>query len=432
MSTGTTPSGHRVLIIGGGFAGIYTALGLERMARADDQLEITLVSRNNYFLFTPMLCEVISSQIDTSHAINPIRHMFRRARFVEGEATAIDVRERLVKVRHANDNEERYPYDHLVVALGATTGFFGMEDVHQHGLTAKTLGDAIYLRNWAIELLEMASTEKDPHARAELLTIVVAGGGFTGVEVAGELNDLVRRALPAYPDIRPDELHVILVEAGTRLLPGFNERLARFATRALRHGGVEVRAKTQVSGATDRAVLLKDAGTIPSRTLVWSSGIAPHPLIAGSGIPTDTKGWIAVDAHLRVSGLQGVWALGDCAQIPDVLQPGKFHPALAQHAIREADRLARNIVADVRGEPSEPFRYRTMGQMASLGHYKGIATIGPARVSGFLAWFLWRTYYLWRMPGLGKRTRIATDWAVDLLFGRDISQIQTYRTGEQT
>jgi NADH dehydrogenase len=139
-----------------------------------------------------------------------------------------------------------------------------------------------------------------------------------------------------------------------------------------------------------------------------------------------------VDAHLRVSGLQGVWALGDCAQIPDVLQPGKFHPALAQHAIREADRLARNIVADVRGEPSEPFRYRTMGQMASLGHYKGIATIGPARVSGFLAWFLWRTYYLWRMPGLGKRTRIATDWAVDLLFGRDISQIQTYRTGEQT
>jgi NADH:quinone reductase (non-electrogenic) len=430
MSGTTTQTGCRVLILGGGFAGIYTALELERAASTEEGLDVTLVSRDNYFLFTPMLCEVISSQIDTSHAINPIRHMFRRTRFVEGEAISVDLQARSVAVRYPNSEQEHYDFDHLVLAIGSSTGFFGMKDVQERALTAKTLGDAIYLRNWAIELLEIASVEKDPQTRTELLTLVVAGGGFTGVEVAGELNDILRRALRSYPAIAQSAVRVVLVEARSRLLPEFNERLATFAARTLRARGVEVRVNSRVAGVTSRQVLLHDAAPIPTRSLVWSSGIAPHPLVAASAIPADEKGWITVDAHLRVPGVGNVWALGDCAHVPDVLRPGKFHPALAQHAIREARQLARNIVNTIRGEPTTPFRYRTIGQMASLGHYNGIATVGPLRISGFLAWFLWRSYYLWRMPGLGKRTRIATDWAVDLLFGRDISQIQTYRTDE--
>ncbi|HWE64523.1 MAG TPA: NAD(P)/FAD-dependent oxidoreductase [Chloroflexota bacterium] len=430
MASTAPSSRRRVLILGGGFAGIYTALGLEHAARPEEQVEVTLISRDNYFLFTPMLCEVISSQIDTTHAINPIRRMFRRTRFVEGEVRGIDVQAHTVTVRYAHERQAQYPYDHLVVAVGATTGFFGMHDVQEHAITAKTLGDAIYLRNWALEMLELASVEQNPATRAELLTFVVGGGGFTGVEVAGELNDLVRRALPSYPAIAASEVRVMLVEARSRLLPEFSQRLAAFATGVLRSRGVEVRAKTSVAGATAREVRLKDADPIPTRTLVWTSGVAPHAFVAHSGLPTDEKGWITVDAHLRAPGVADVWALGDCAHIPDVLHPGKFQPALAQHAIREAHQLARNILATMRDEPTQPFRYRTMGQMATLGHYNGIGTIGPLQIAGLPAWLLWRTYYLWRMPRLEKRLRIATDWTVDALFGRDISQIQTYRASE--
>jgi NADH dehydrogenase len=216
----------------------------------------------------------------------------------------------------------------------------------------------------------------------------------------------------------------------SRLLPEFNARLAAFATRVLRARGVEVRVNTAITGATDHEVRVKGADPIPTRTLVWTSGVAPHPFVAHSGLPVDGKGWIMADAHFRVSGFDNVWALGDCAQIPDALHPGKFLPALAQHAIREARQLAGNILATMRGEPTQPFRYRTLGQLATLGHFNGIGTVGPLQVQGFLAWFLWRSYYLLRLPRLEKRLRVATDWTVDLLFGRDISQIQTYRAGE--
>lgn len=416
----------RVLIIGGGFGGIYTALGLERTLRPEDRTEVTLINPENFFLFTPMLAEIVSSQIDTSHAINPIRRMFRGPRFVEGVAMGLDLDRRRVSVRHPNDESTDYAYDHLVLALGAQTGFFGMEDVREHAYTAKTLADAIRLRNRVIALLEVAEIETDPAARAELLTILVAGGGFTGVEIAGEMNDLIRRAARYYPGISQREIRVILVEAMPRILPEFDAGLAGFATDRLRAAGVEVRCSTRVDGATAREVRIKDQDSIPCQTLVWTTGVAPHPLIAASALPRTGRGWIKTDAHLRVEGRPGVWALGDCAQIPDILHPGHFQPALAQHAIREAALLARNIAAEIHGQPTQPFRYQSMGQMATLGHYNGIGQIGPVRIAGFPAWAVWRTYYLWRLPRVEKRLRVATDWTVDLIFGRDISQIQTY------
>ncbi|HEX8917454.1 MAG TPA: NAD(P)/FAD-dependent oxidoreductase [Chloroflexota bacterium] len=421
---GGTPD-TRILILGGGFGGVYTALKLERVLKPEDRTEVTLISPENFFLFTPMLAEIVSSQIDTSHAINPMRRMFKRTRFVEGTAHGIDLQARSVRVGHPNGEEADYPFDHLVLATGAETSFFGMEDVQQNAYTAKTLGDAILLRNRAIEMLEIAEIERDPTAREEILTVVVAGGGFSGVELAGEMNDLIRRAATYYPGITQRDIRVILVEAKSRILPEFDERLARFAHDRLRASGVEVQVNTAVSGATEREVHIKDGPTIGCRTLVWTTGVAPNPLIGNSDLPKTGRGWVKVDAHMRVEGQPGVWALGDCAQIPNPLRPGQNQPALAQHGMREAARLGENIAATLHGEPTKPFKYRTLGQMATLGQHNGIGVIGPIRVWGFPAWVAWRSYYLLRLPRLEKQLRVATDWTVDMIFGRDISQIQT-------
>ena len=419
-------SDRRILILGGGFGAVYTALGLEKLLKPEDRTEVTLVNPENFFLFTPMLAEIVSSQIATSHAINPLRKMFKRTRFVEGTATGIDLHAQTVRVRHPNDDEIPYAYDHLVIAVGAQVGYFGMKDVEHNSYSTKTLGDAIRLRNRAISLLEIAEIERDPVARAEILTLAVAGGGFTGVEIVAEINDLVREAAKSYPSIDQRDIRVLLVEAKGRILPEFDEGLAAFATRRLRASGVEVLTHTTVAGITEHAIQIKDSPPIPSRTLIWNTGVAPNPLIVASDLPQAGRGWIKVDADMRAEGLPNVWALGDCAQIPDVLNPGRNQPALAQHAIREAPHLARNIVSTIRGQPTQPFRYRTMGQLATLGHFNGIGTIGPFRIQGFLAWVAWRSYYLWRLPRLEKRLRVATDWTVDMIFGRDISQIQTY------
>ena len=426
MSNFGGPPDRRILIVGGGFGAVYTALGLEKLLKPEDRTEVTLVNPENFFLFTPMLAEIVSSQIATSHAINPLRKMFKHTRFVEGTAMSIDLQAQTVTVRHPNDDEIPYAYDHLVIAVGAQVGYFGMESVKHNSYTTKTLGDAIRLRNRAISLLEIAEIERDPAARAEILTLVVAGGGFTGVEIAAEINDLVREAAKSYPSINQRDIRVLLVEAKDRILPEFDEGLAAFATRRLRASGVEVLTHTTVAGVTEHDVQIHDRDPIPSRTLIWNTGVAPNPLIVASDLPQAGRGWIKVEADMRAEGLSNVWALGDCAQIPDVLNPGRNQPALAQHAIREAPALARNIVSTIRGQPTEPFRYRTMGQLATLGHFNGIGTIGPFRVQGFVAWVAWRSYYLWRLPRLEKRLRVATDWTVDMIFGRDISQIQTY------
>jgi NADH dehydrogenase len=424
--TSDTQPERRIVILGGGFGGIYTALALERELRSDDRTEVTLVSADNFFLFTPMLCEVASSSIDTRHAINPIRRLLKRTRFVQGEAVHMEVENQSVTVRDPAGHLRSYPYDHLVVALGARTGFFGMRDVEEHALTAKSLEDALALRNWAIEMLEMAEVEPDPAVRASLLTFVVAGGGLTGVEIAGELNELLRQAVKSYPGIGERDVRVILVEAGACLMAQMDDRLAAFALRRLQTAGVEVRLHTHVTGASADEVRLDKGRPIPTRTLVWTTGVVPNPFVAASRLPKDDRGFVRVDAHLRVPGIEGAWALGDCAAIPDILRPGRTHPATAQHAVREARQLARNIAAALRDRPTRPFRYKTLGQLATLGHHKGVGVVGPFRVCGFMGWAVWRAYYLSHLPRLDKRLRVAMDWTLDLFFDRDISQIQTH------
>ena len=338
----------------------------------------------------------------------------------------MDTANQAVTVRDPGGHLRTRSYDHLVVALGARTGFFGMRDVEEHALTAKSIEDALALRNWVIEMLELAEAEPDPEARASLLTFVVAGGGLTGVEVAGGLNELLRQAARSYPSLDERDVRVILVEAGPRLMAQMDDRLSDFALLRLRKAGVEVRLQTRVAGASADGVRLDRGDPIATRTLVWATGVAPNPFVAASPLPTDGRGFVQVDAHLKVFDNQGVWALGDCAVVPDVLHPGRTHPATAQHAVREGRQLARNIVAAIRGEPTQPFRYKTLGQMATLGHHNGVGVVGPIRVWGFVGWALWRAYYLWHLPRLDKRIRVAMDWTLDLVFPRDISQIQTH------
>lgn len=421
----STNSSQRVLILGGGFAGVYTALHLEQELDPTDNVEVTLVSRENFFLYTPMLTEVAASAIETTHAVNPIRNLFKRTRFVEGNAIGIDTKNRSVSVRLLDGREQEFGYDHLVVALGSVTAYHGMKDVEEYAFPIKTLGDALQLRNWVIEALETAAVEDDPTTRRELLTFVIAGGGFTGVELTGSLNVFVHDALRVYPTISPGDVRIVLVEGAERLLPQFDEDLASFAQTSLESRGVEVRLGAFVSGATPHEVQIKDGAPIPTRTLVWASGVTPAPLVASSDLPTTGRGWVTVNADMSVPGFPGVWALGDCAQIPNPLEPGKFQPALAQHAIREAQQLARNIVASMRGQPAQPFLYKSMGQLAMLGYHDGIAMVGRFKARGYLAWALWRAYYLWRLPRTVKKARVTLDWIFEDLFGRDITELRT-------
>jgi NADH dehydrogenase len=407
----------RIVILGGGFGGIYTALGLDRVTSID--LEVTLVNRDNFFLFTPMLSEIATGGIDTRHSVNPIRRMFRRVRFIEGEIRSVDFTQQCITVTLPSGNPRQVAYDHLVLAMGSVPNFFNIPGIEEHAITLKTLADAIVLRNQVVQRLEVADVSP-PEQRPPLLTFVVAGGGLAGIELAGDLNDYVRDAAKAYPNISPFDVLVILIEAGPRLMPELSASLGEFARRKLIERGVDVRLNTPAEGAT-ADVVTAGGRAIPCKNLCWTAGIAPSPFVQSLGIPLD-RGRIRTDQTMRAVDLRDVWALGDIARIPD--GRGGFQPATAQHAVREGTRLAKNIVRVAQGLEPEPFRYRTLGMLATVGHNVGVAESFGLKFSGFPAWFLWRTYYLMRLPRLEKRIRVLLDWTLDQVFPRDIVQLK--------
>jgi NADH:ubiquinone reductase (H+-translocating) len=418
----------RILILGGGFGGAYTALRLERLLAGAPDVEVALVAKENFFLFTPMLHEVAGSDVSVTDIVQPLRKMLRRTRVGIAEIEEIDLAQQQVRILHSGlGRTYDIRYDQLVLAVGAVTNFYRTPGLEEHALTMKTLGDAILVRNRVIDALELADNQVQETERKTTLTVVVAGGGFAGVETVGAVNDLLRESMKFYPKLKQDMLRVVVVEPGAVILPELSESLGRFAEEQLRRRGVEVRLRTKVAGFDGKEVSLDDGTKIASRILVWTAGTTPPPFFSRLQCGMQ-RGRVLVNDYLQVQDWPGVWALGDCALVPDVLRPGKFHPPTAQHATREAAVLASNIVATMRGRPPTPFKYKTMGLLSTIGRRTAVAEIFGVRFSGIVAWWMWRAYYLSALPGLQKKVRVALDWTLDLMFSKDLVQLPTVRS----
>jgi NADH dehydrogenase len=424
MTRAATPT--RIVILGGGFGGLAVARELERLLPRRADVHVTLVNRDNFFLFTPMLHEVAASDLDITTIVNPLRKLLRRTSLFTGTVDRIDTASRTVTVSHARgEHAHELPFDHLVIALGAQTNFFGIPGLAERAITMKTLGDAIQLRNQLIQHLEEADFECNAQIRGPLLTCVVAGGGFAGVETVAAVNDFLHEALSFYPNLTPADLRVMVVHAGPFLLPELGEELGRYTQARLAERGVEVVLNTRVGGLEGDLVTLTDGRRVDARTVVWTAGNSANPVLDGLPCATE-RGRIVVDAHLRVRGLPNVWALGDCAHIADPATGGAFPPT-AQHALREGRCAARNIVAELRGEAPTPFAFSTIGLLAAIGRRTGVANVLGVNFSGFVAWWLWRTIYLAKLPRFEKKLRVALDWTLDVLFSKDLVQFGTRR-----
>jgi len=423
----------KIVVLGGGFAGVAAARRLERRLRADEA-DIALVSRDNFTLFTPMLPEVSSGGLEPRHVATPVRAQLRRTTFVLGEIARVDLDERLVEARHPITGDvTQLRYDHLVLALGSVTSTFGIPGVEEHTLPLKTLEDAETLRNRIVAALEQAVVTPPGAARRRLLTFAVVGGGYTGCECAGELVDFFHSIVRFYRPLQLGDVRMVLIEAGRALLPDLPEGMGRYTTRNLARRKVELVIGDGVTQIDAFGIALQSGRLIACATTIWSAGVRPSPVL--QHLPQFTRarnGGIVVNPDMSAVGVPGVWALGDCAWIPvkpdaELGDKAAWYPATAQHAIREGPALADNIVATLRGTPTKPFRYTALGTMASLGARRGVAELpGGFVLAGFLAWVLWRTYYLARLPGVDRRVRVALDWTLGLLFPRDIAELRLY------
>jgi NADH:ubiquinone reductase (H+-translocating) len=422
----------RILIAGGGFAGLYAAMQFEkRLARRAD-VEVTLISRENFILFTPMLHEVAAGDLYPGDIVNPLRRILRHVKVVEADVQAIDLNMRRVHcVGGVAEHELEFEFDHLLLTLGSETNFFNMDGVRDWAVTMKNLADASLLRNRMVALLEEAVFQSDDEVRRELLTFVTAGGGFSGTETTGAVNDFVRETVRYYPQLREELIRVVVVHPGNFILPELGEELGRYAERKLRERKVEVIKGPRVANYDGLVVTLSDGTSIPTRTLIWTAGVKPSPVIASLGCKTE-RGRLLVNEDMNVPGVSGLWAAGDCAAIPDVKSgTGKFYPPTAQHALREGVTVAKNIEAAILGRPPKPFRFKMLGQLASIGHRTGVAMVFGIKFSGFIAWSFWRSVYLMKLPRLAKKLRVMASWTLDIFFGQEIEQMITLRDVEE-
>jgi NADH dehydrogenase len=426
----------RILILGSGFAGIEVLKEIQKKFKNNSKIETTLVSRDNFLLFTPMLPEVASGMIETRHIVTPVREFCGRAKFYEASVKSVDFDKKQVVVTHAigkhSDpltwDQHILEYDYLVIALGSENNFHKMNEIERHSFTMKDIGDAIILRNHIINMLEQANLEEhDKELRKSLLTFVVVGGGFNGVETVGTINDFIRESVKdSYENIYMSEVKIILVHTSDKLLEQVDEELGKFALEKLRAKGVEFIMNTHVVGATQNTIKLDDGSNtvIPSYTLIWSAGVSPSKLISELACEHDQAHRIIANNYLEVPDHDGVYALGDCASITDP-NTGKPYPPTAQHAIRQGKAAAKNIISAIKGKTKRTkFDYKTKGMMAELGKRTGVATIFGIKSHGFISWWLWRTYYLGSLPTFKKKLKVMGDWTLDLVSKPGVAMIK--------
>lgn len=413
----------RIVILGGGFAGVYTAMYLEKALRRVEDFEILLINKENYFVFQPMLAEVVSGSIGILDTVSPIRRMLPKTDLHVRELESIDIEAQTITTTPGFSHQPHViHYDHLVLALGNVTDFRGLRGLPEHAIPFKNLSDALYIRNHVIHALEEAAIEhRNANLRRELLTFVVAGGGFSGVEVVAELNDFVRNVIKNYPQINPQEVRVVLLHALDRILPELDEKLALYAQKLLAGRGVEVLLKTKLEAATGAEAILADGQRIPTRTLISTVPSFPNPIIDTLMLPKE-RGRLKADSSLLVEGTNNIWALGDCALVP--MKDGGLCPPTAQFAIRQAKTAAGNIVASIRGGEKKQFQFKELGKLGALGHRSAVAQVFGFNVSGFLAWFMWRTIYLLKLPGWGRRLKVAASWTLDLILPPELVQLK--------
>jgi len=426
----------KIVILGGGFAGVECARQLESHFGNDSEIELVLVSEDNFLLFTPMLPQVASGMIETRHIVMPIRAICHKTKFYEGRVKNVDPFGKLVTLWGTGEKRGiSIHYDYLVVALGSETNFFGMVDVEKNAYTMKTLNDAVMLRNRIIDMLEQAENETDPILRKSFLTFVIVGGGFAGIETAGELMDLLLDARKYYPTIHKEDIKVIVLEALPMILPGFNEKLAKFAKQKMVERGIDIKLKTAVTSFDGTEVTVKSLDVytkdpidevkidvIRTKTLVWTAGVTPVNTIKRSMLKTD-KGKVIVNDFLEVPEFSGVFAIGDCALFMDPQTNRPFAPT-AQLAEAQAKIAAYNLNALIKNLKQKKFQFQSKGQMAIIGKRTGIATFLGMNISGLLAWLIWRNVYLSKIGLPDKKVRVFLDWTIDLFFDRDISRLK--------
>ncbi|MDX6399861.1 MAG: hypothetical protein QOF27_467 [Gaiellaceae bacterium] len=400
------------LVLGGGFAGGYVARLLGKRGA-------TIVSPENFMLYTPMLPEAASGTLEPRHVVVPLRQMCPRAELLLGRATAVDVHNRQVAVE-TDDGMLTVSYEELVVALGAVSRALPIPGLAEHALGFKTLADAIHLRNHVLRRLEAADSATSDQHRDRELTFLFVGAGYAGVEALAELSDLVRDAMRYYPALRDAPQHWVLVDAAAKILPEIPTGLGDYAARELTARGVDIRVATTLESVEPHVATLSDGSRIPTSTVVWTAGVRANPANERLGLPLDDRGRVLVEPTLGVEGMPHVWALGDGARVPNEATPGRFDPPTCQHALRQARRLAKNLSGTPR-----PYRYRMLGQVATLGRYKGIADVLGLRLRGFLGWFVTRSYHLYQLPLVTRKLRVVVDWTTALFFRRDIAELGT-------
>ena len=422
---------RRVVILGGGFAGVYAAKyllrGLRRAGRRD--VEVALVSRENYLTFQPLLPEVVAGGVDMLHAISPIRRIVPGVELYVRGVEEIDLARRVVRLEPGNLRRcVELEYDHLVLALGNRLATRLVPGLVEHAVPFKYLGDALRLRNHLVHVLEEAAIAEDAAERRRLLTFVVAGGGFSGVECIAEMHDFLRHAVGAYPAIKREELTLVLLQSGETILPEMKPPLAKFAHEVLVRRGVRIDVNARLTAVTATEAMVRDKATgetrtIATRTVVATVPVEPHPLLAGLALP-QAGGKIVVTNHLHCAEAANVWAIGDCAAVPLTTQG--FAPPTAQHAVRQGKLCAENIVRSLSGRELEHYKFESLGALASLGRRSAVAEVMGVKLSGFLAWLLWRGIYLGKFPGWDRKIRILVDWTMDLLLPRDVTQLRIF------